>query len=199
MILARADCIYLTHPQVRIDPAVPVPQWGLSEEGARRTRAGAGRGEFASLTHVVSSAETKAVETAEIIAGQLGLPVVVDELMHENDRSATGFLPPDEFERVADAFFAQPQNSVRGWERACDAQARIVGRVEAHLERIPQDARMLFVGHGAVGTLLKCHLAGWAIDRRHDQPPGGGFWYAFSRSALREKNASGVDWRPLDG
>lgn len=199
MILAPADFIYLTHPQVRIDPAVPVPQWRLSEEGARRVRAGASRAEFAALTHVVSSAETKAVETAEIIAEHLGLPVVVDELMHENDRSTTGFLPPAEFERVADAFFAQPETSVRGWERACDAQSRIVGRVEAHLERIPEGARVLFVGHGAVGTLLKCHLAGWAIDRRHDQPPGGGFWYAFSRGALRETNATGLDWRPIDG
>lgn len=101
---------------------------------------------------------------------------------------------------MADAFFAQPETSVRGWERACDAQARIVGRVDAHLERIiPQGARVLFVGHGAVGTLLKCHLAGWAINRRHDQPAGGGFWYAFSSSALRQKNAAGMEWRPVDG
>lgn len=36
----------------------------------------------------------------------------------ENDRSSTGFLPPEEFEVVADAFFAQPGVSVRGWETA---------------------------------------------------------------------------------
>lgn len=199
MGLAPADCFYLTHPQVRVDPAVPVPQWSLSEDGARRAREGAGRPEFASLTHLVSSAETKAVETAEIIAAHLGLAVTVDELMHENDRSATGFLQPEEFERVADAFFAQPEISVRGWERACDAQVRIVGRVAAHLERIPQDARVLFVGHGAVGTLLKCHLGGWGIDRRYDQPAGGGFWYGFARAALRDRNATGMAWQPVDG
>ena len=31
-----------------------------------------------------------------------------------------------------------------------------------------------FVGHGGVGTLLRCHLAGLPIARSHDQPPNGG-------------------------
>ena len=30
--------LYITHPQVRIDPTVPVPEWGLSETGAQRAR-----------------------------------------------------------------------------------------------------------------------------------------------------------------
>ncbi|WP_306235158.1 hypothetical protein [Bradyrhizobium sp. Bra64] len=29
---------------------------------------------------------------------------------------------------------------------------------------------ILFVGHGAVGTLLFCHFSGHPIDRVHDQP-----------------------------
>ncbi|MGY3075407.1 hypothetical protein ACVWZZ_001778 [Bradyrhizobium sp. LM6.10] len=33
-----ADIVrYLTHPQVQIDPAVPVPQWSLSLIGRTRT------------------------------------------------------------------------------------------------------------------------------------------------------------------
>lgn len=30
---------YLTHPQVSIDPSIPVPCWGLSEVGKARTEA----------------------------------------------------------------------------------------------------------------------------------------------------------------
>ena len=29
---------YLSHPQVRIDPAVPVPRWSLSERGRARAQ-----------------------------------------------------------------------------------------------------------------------------------------------------------------
>ena len=98
--------------------------------------------------------------------------------MHENDRSATGFLKPEEFERVADAFFANPAQSVRGWERAVDAQARIVREVESILAGY-STGDVLIVGHGAVGTLLFCHYSRLEIHRRHDQPAGGGNYFAF--------------------
>ena len=58
-----------------------------------------------------------------------GVPYSVVAALHENDRSATGYLPPDRFEAVADRFFAEPETSVLGWERAVDAQARIVACV----------------------------------------------------------------------
>jgi len=101
--------------------------------------------------------------------------------MHENDRSATGFLPPGEFEAVADEFFSHPGRSIRGWERAIDAQERIVREFEATLSRT-MDGHTLFVGHGAVGTLLYCHYAKVAINRVHDQPPGGGHYFTMNKS-----------------
>jgi broad specificity phosphatase PhoE len=89
--------------------------------------------------------------------------------MGENDRSATGFLPPSEFEATADRFFAEPDWSVRGWETARAAQARIVAAVRTALLDISGDA--LFVEHGGVGTLLYCALRRVEIDRRYDQGP----------------------------
>lgn len=175
---------YLTHPQVRIDPAVPVPSWGLSSVGRARTEELAETGRLAGTTQVISSGERKAVETAEIIAAKLNVALEVREAMHENDRSATGFLEPDVFEAAADEFFARPTISVRGWERAIDAQLRIVREVEQVVARdSPGD--VLFVGHGAVGTLLFCHYSGFSIDRTHDQPAGGGHFFAFLKEGRR--------------
>jgi broad specificity phosphatase PhoE len=75
-----------------------------------------------------------------------------------------GILPPEEFERVADQFFASPEVSVRGWERAIDAQSRIVQAVEGIAELDKTEGAVAIVSHGAVGTLLYCHLAGRPID-----------------------------------
>ena len=175
---------YLTHPQVRIDPAVPVPCWSLNSIGKARAEALAGKGRFVGTTQIIASGERKAIETAEIIAAKLKVGVEVREAMHENDRSATGFLAPEEFEAVADKFFAQPQTSIRGWERAIDAQARIVREVEDVLAR-HELGDVLFVGHGAVGTLLLCHYSGVAIDRAYDQPAGGGHCFAFVEEGRR--------------
>ncbi|HPE47304.1 MAG TPA: histidine phosphatase family protein [Hyphomonas sp.] len=184
---------YLTHPQVQIDPDIPVPDWGLSETGRGRAALAAQLPALQAVARVYSSAERKAVETAAIIAGTSGVPVFELPRTHENDRSATGFLPPDEFEAVADAFFASPSESVRGWERAADAQARIVAETaDAIHQALVQD--ILMVGHGAVGTLLYCHLAGLAISRRHDQPAGGGNLFAYQPAARRMLHP----WKPVE-
>lgn len=186
--------IYLTHPQVRIDAAIPVPNWGLSSVGRGRAEALARADWIARLGRIVASDETKAIEMAEVLARVTGLIVEVRAHLHENDRSATGFLPPPEFEATADAFFATPQTSIRGWERAIDAQARIVAGVRAIAAERP-DTPTLFVGHGGVGTLLKCALKGVAITRAEDQGPGGGgnhFAFALAPDSVF------YDWRPME-
>lgn len=181
--------VYLTHPQVLIDPSVPVPDWGLSALGQARAEAVARQPWARALTRVVASEERKARETAAILAGAAGVGVEVRPGLHENDRSATGFLAPEEFEAVADEFFAQPDRSVRGWETARAAQARILKAVEAVLDGHSMDRPVAFVGHGAVGTLLWLALSGRPISREADQPAGGGHLFAFRLN----------DRRPLTG
>lgn len=186
---------YLTHPQVIIDPLKDVRKWSLNPVGSARVSALAARlGCLSKTRRVISSDETKALETAMPLASMLGVDMEVRPLMHENNRSATGFLPPHEFEAVADRFFAEPSKSVRGWETAEDAQRRIVAEVDASLDG-HQDGDVLFVGHGGVGTLLFCALSANTIDRRFDQGPGGGgCWFQFdmqSRSPVQ-------GWRPME-
>jgi broad specificity phosphatase PhoE len=175
---------YLTHPEVQIEPAVPLPSWGLSAVGRTRVQSLVAAGWLRGTTQVITSAEQKALETAQPIAAALGVPLEVRDAMHENDRSATGFLPPDEFKSVADQFFGQPDNSIRGWERARHAQARIVCEAEVVLSRT-HEGHVLFVGHGAVGTLLFCHYADTEISRAHDQPPGGGHYFTMIKATRK--------------
>jgi len=186
--------VYITHPQVNIDPLVAVPQWGLSDIGRARATRAAQSPWAATLQRVVSSDERKAVETAEILASFSGAPVEVVAGLEENDRSATGFLPPAEFEEAADWFFAHPEESFRGWERAIDAQARIVHAVDRILADHDPAVPIAFVGHGGVGTLLRCHLANAWISRDFDQPAGGGNLFAFS---LADRRLS-CDWTPME-
>ena len=173
---------YLTHPQVVIDPQVAVPDWGLSDIGRARTQVLARSGKLAGTVLIVPSAERKALETASILEAALKAPVQMRERMHENDRSATGFLPPDAFEEAANWFFGHPAQSFRGWERAIDAQARIVAEAGDVLAHAPP-GDVLLVGHGGVGTLLLCALADLPIARSHDQLPGGGCIFTFDRAS----------------
>lgn len=191
MTPAGRIAIYLTHAEVNMDPAIPVPDWGLSAAGAERVSTLAAQLPQ-SPVQVISSAERKALETAWPLAARFGTPITVRPGMHENDRSATGFLPKPEFEATADGFFASPHQSIRGWERAIDAQSRIADEVRravnSHLGE-----RIIFCGHGGVGTLLYCDLAGLPIDRIRDQT-GGGHWFAFDPDSWTALS----HWAPME-
>jgi len=185
---------FITHPNVAIDRDVPVPQWPLSELGLQRMRGGLAQPWVRQISAVYSSDERKARDGAAILADHLGLGVSCLPGLRENDRSSTGFLPPEEFEGVADQFFAHPEQSIRGWETARDAQARVLRAVAEVLEDRTHGS-IAIVSHGAVGTLLFCHLAGKPISRRHDQPANGGGNY-FSFPLLTKVPDHG--WRSFD-
>jgi broad specificity phosphatase PhoE len=188
---------FITHPDVMIKPSVPVPDWPLNERGRARMRAIVAASWVKEVCSIFASSERKAREGAQILADGLGLGgyVIVDDLC-ENDRSATGYLPKQEFEAMVDAFFAQPQTSIRGWEPAANAQARIICAVERLASQASGNGDLAIVGHGGTGTLLYCHLARLPIDRRYDQPAtNGGNWFAFDR-ASRQLLHDG--WRSID-
>ena len=186
----------ITHPEVAIDPAIPVPEWPLSARGRARMRAALARDWPRRIRTIVASRERKAIDTAQILADGLGLEFTTLADLGENDRSATGFLHREEFEATADQFFAHPEQSIRGWERAIDAQRRMAGAMEAVLATAPPSGDLAVVTHGAVATLLMCALENLAISRAHDQPPGGGGnYYAFDR----ERRLLRHGWLAIDG
>lgn len=184
---------YVTHPEVVVDPDRPVPQWSLSDRGRSRAQAMLVQPWVGDVTRIVSSPETKALETAEIVAAHLGLEIEVRDASHELDRSATGFVPPDEHERLSDRCFASPHESVEGWEAAAAAQQRVADALADLLVERDGAADVLVIGHGGVGTFLWCRLAGLPIARSHDQPGQGHRW-SYDRAARVLLGA----WRPID-
>ena len=184
---------FISHPEVVVRPDVPVTQWELSPRGLARLERMLEQPWVPSIGLIFSSAERKAVIAAEGLSRARGLtPIVLPEL-GEMDRSSTGVLPPDEFNRVADEFFANPTESVRGWERAVDAQARIVAAVQQAVRSAPGDANTAIVSHGGVGALLKCHLRRVPIHRREDQPSQG-HYFVFEVPSCNLCR----DWRAID-
>jgi hypothetical protein len=155
---------FITHPDVRIDPNVPVPEWPLNERGRARMRAMAAHPWVGGVRSIFASGERKARDAAQLLAEGLGLQgYSVVDCLGENDRSATGYLLKQEFEATANAFFALPQTSVRGWEPAADAQARIsrAGRVAGLRQWRRCRCRSLGArGRCSIAILPDCRSAG---------------------------------------
>ncbi len=182
---------YISHADVVQDPEVPVPQWGLSRTGRKRVEAMLAQPWIGSIGRVICSNETKSLDAAGILADRLGIEAEVRPATGETDRSATGWVPHDEHERLADEYFAHPHESARGWERSIDSQSRIVAATADLFT--PEGPDVAIVGHGGVGTLLLCHLAAIEISRAHDQPRQGHYW-SYDRKQRRVLHR----WHPID-
>lgn len=186
---------FITHPNVVIDPAVPITEWPLSATGRERMTRLCTLPWVAGLAALYSSSERKALDGAGMLSAAAGRKVRVRADLGENDRSATGYLPPAEFEATAERFFAEPESPVRGWARAVDEQRRIVQAIDAVIADALGPGDIAVVSHGAVGALLLAHLLGEPISRRFDQPAnGGGNIFAFDA----DSRALVHGWQPID-
>jgi len=184
---------YVSHPNVVVDPSVSVPEWGLSELGRHRAEAMLEQPWMSTVDVIVSSPEMKAMETAEVLATHLSQPVDVLIDSTEVDRSATGFVPHERHEALADRLFAAPRESAGGWERAADAQERIWNAFAPPMAQVRSGLTVAAVGHGGVGTLLLCRLLGVEIDRSLDQAGQGHYW---AWDGATEEVVH--QWRPID-
>lgn len=177
--------LFLSHPQVKIEPLVPVPDWGLSDPGQARARefaarCAAGLGGW----DLVCSPERKAVQTATILATGWGSVVQVLPDLAEVDRRSTGYVPQARHDALALALFVHPDQTAAGWETARAAQARVCRAFDA----LPKDRDTVIIGHGGTGTLLWLALTGRPITPGFDQPHQGCGWFA-----------QGPDWTVAKG
>ncbi|WP_262298779.1 histidine phosphatase family protein [Microvirga sesbaniae] len=190
-----ASLIFITHPEVVIDPDQPVPQWPLNATGRARMERFAAMLADRDVSAVYASTERKAMDGAAIVAESLGLSYDTDEDLGENDRSSTGFIAPPEFWEVVREFFGRPHESIRGWERAIDAQTRIVNAIRRILHEDETAGDIVVVSHGGVGCLLTAHLQGVAIGREsRPSHPGGGCFIVIDRDLV----ALTQDWRAIE-
>jgi broad specificity phosphatase PhoE len=186
----------ITHPDVVIDPTVPAHQWPLSARGWRRMPCLRRQDGLVHIAALSGSTKQTAIDGATILSEARGSPWPQVAARWENDRATTGDLPQAEVEAPGNACVARPHERIRGWERAIDAQGRIVEALAPLAATAPGPGPMAVVSHGGVGMLLLCHLTGPPLAHR-EEPPGtaGGHSCWCARPASRRIHG----WRPMDG
>ena len=93
--------ILVKHSVPEVVKAIPAREWNLSEVGRMRAQKLAGVLISFQPEVIVSSVESKAMQTAEIVAQQLGLSFQVIQGLHEHDRSKSLYYSQDEFQVVS--------------------------------------------------------------------------------------------------
>ena len=152
--------VLVRHSLPRMVTGVPANQWHLSPEGRRRCTPLAGRLSAYGLGAVISSQESKAVETGQIVSRTLGLPFETAPNLHEHERGVvTDLGSREDFEVQVAHFFEHPGRLVLGLETGYDACERFSAAVGGVMKRHPA-GNVAIVSHGTVMTLFLANATG---------------------------------------
>jgi broad specificity phosphatase PhoE len=151
--------ILVKHSLPEIVENVPAHAWELSSEGRTRVGKLAGKLRQYQPEVIVSSAEPKARQTAELICENLGVDVVVMDGLHEHDRSGVPFYSNDKFQSRIQELFEKPDELVFGSETATQALLRFRESIEL-IMTFYDDKRLAIVSHGTVISLFVSWLTG---------------------------------------
>ena len=151
--------ILVKHSLPKTMENVPAREWRLSEEGKVRAKRLAERLIQYQPEVIVSSVETKAQETAKIIARNHNLTFNSVEGLHEHDRSNVSHLSQEQFRTSIREFFQKPEELVFGKETADQAHARFYRAVHSVLKEY-ESKTIVVVSHGTVISLFVSRLTG---------------------------------------
>jgi broad specificity phosphatase PhoE len=157
---AERKLILIRHSLPEIVPSVPASQWRLSDDGRRRCERLAERLAAYEPCVIVTSLEPKAIETGQIVARILGIPVETAPDLHEHERpNVEPFGTRQEFEARVSRLFEHPAELVFGAETADQAHQRFASAIHDVLATARR-GNLAIVTHGTVLTLFVARAAG---------------------------------------
>lgn len=151
--------VLVKHSMPEIERDKPASAWKLGEAGRRRAGLLAARLKEFSPSVIRSSREPKAIETAEIVANDHGVPVEIVDGLEEHHRENVPFLSSkEEFEEAVERLFRCPDELVLGTETANQARDRFTAALDKVIGVGHTDS--IVVTHGTVMTLYVASIAG---------------------------------------
>ena len=164
--------ILIKHARPLVDPSKSSDLWDLSDEGREQAKGLASKIAPYQPAIIVSSEEPKAVQTAEIIAGDLKIKAASAPDLHEHDRSNVPHMRSGEFISHVELFFRKPNERVLGRESATEALGRFENAIDDVLAG-HAEGDIAIVSHGTVIALFIEHHSdrnGFAVWREMSLP-----------------------------
>ncbi len=168
---------YITHPSVEIDKSKNPDEWKLSEEGKEKAKELLRKHFWAEVDIIFSSEEPKAKEVAKMASEKFGIETFSYKDLGEADRSATPFLPLEEYMEKIEEAYEKPSKSIVGWESHESVMKRNVNCLKGIVKKY-KNKTIAIIGHGGAGTLIKCFIKGKEPDFDEDPKKTGCFFVA---------------------
>ena len=180
---------FITHPEVIPDPGIPISMWDYTDYGASRWDKILSKLWIKDIEKLYSSPETRAIKAAQRMADSLNYNLHVREDLGPVKRPTDKVLTPEEFAAARGLFYQFSTISNAGWEKAVDAQHRIIVTVDTILQESQNVHHIAVVSHEDLCILLLCHVKQIEIQTIDINDVG---------AALHYENGACVSWEKLE-
>lgn len=157
---------YITHPLAKIEPDKPNTEWSLLEDSEEELERLSVMDFWKDIDLVFSSPEKKALQTAEYIKEHNNINYDVSDDLNEVRRESYQFVELQKYLKQVEDFYLHPEDSCNGWEKAVDAQKRLINFLD---KIMVEDKDIAVISHGIIGTLLACYLK--KVDPTFNEDP----------------------------
>ncbi|MBK26354.1 MAG: hypothetical protein CME70_20310 [Halobacteriovorax sp.] len=147
--------ILVKHALPELNEEVAPKEWQLGEKGLKQAKKFAGfvQDNLDVDPIIYSSEESKAIDTAKVLAETLGLNHKTNPDLGEIDRAPSKILDEEGHISRNEAIFKKPAEAVLGSESANDALKRFESGIK-EIIKDPQEDERLIVTHGTVISLF---------------------------------------------
>ena len=145
--------ILIRHAQSAPDSSTHQSEWGLTVQGEQSCHKLAECLSAHNVSHIYSSHEKKAIQTAEFTARHLGcLNSIFNGLEEQNNDGVGWFETADDFKAAVQKLFEQPDQPLFGAETASLAAARFSDALSTISQKHDANATIAITTHGRVMT-----------------------------------------------
>jgi broad specificity phosphatase PhoE len=147
--------VFIRHSETDRNPEVPITCWGLSEQGMELAKELSKEQIIKDLDVLYASFQTKALETAVLLAKPNAVPIKADNGLTEVT-SFTGVFEPDfdVYSKSIHDFYDGTIDRIAGGETKAEALKRFTDTLERIAKAEPDKSSVGIVTHGNILTLF---------------------------------------------
>lgn len=142
---------FIRHSKTKVDPRLPPPLWGLSEEGIELAKKLGTRDVIKRISLFYSSLQTKALETAILLAKPDAIPIKTDDRLTEVTSFTNKFIPEIKvYEKSVKDYYSGAIERINEGETIQEALDRFDKAIESIVETNNKEENIGIVSHGNI-------------------------------------------------
>jgi broad specificity phosphatase PhoE len=118
------NIVFIRHSKSLVNPDIPIPTWGLSEEGVTLAKKLNELIQIKTLDVIYASLQTKAIETAVLVTKNTGIPIKTDNRLTETTSFTNKFVNLEQLEQNTKNYYSNPKISINNGETLEEALNR---------------------------------------------------------------------------